>query len=41
MANIVKILLLAFTLFITISLGDTTPNNAQQNGTSATAELAL
>ena len=41
MVNMAKILLLAFTLFILISPVSTAPSHAQQNDTSATAELAL
>ena len=41
MANMAKILLLAFTLFILISPVNTAPSHAQQNDTSATAELDL
>ena len=41
MANVPKILVLVFTLFILISPVDIAPSYAQQNATSATAELAL
>lgn len=41
MANVAKILVLAFTLFIVISPVNIASSYAQQNATSATAELAL